>query len=447
MVEQLPNVPRSEQFVCQLPWFIRRRLGLLSRYKIPYDQTVRMRLGESTFMLADPADIHDVLVTRARNFVKTPNLVSEQGRKRAGRGLLTSTGDRHQQLRRGLQPLFVNSAALPFAAAIQSHTEKRVSSWRDQQPIDISREMTRLGLEILIRMVFGGEADQLDPNFAEAITERRRYNEYVIFGKLPFRTHLPTPTVRKYRRAIKIIDKEIYRGIRERRRSSSEHGTAHHFLSLLSNVQRPDGTQLSDEQVRDEVLTLTTAGYETVADGLSWTLYLLAKNPDIQEMLRDEIAAAQNIPDLNAKCLKALPMNYAAVQESWRIYPPTWIYVRTPLKDETLPSGIKIPASSRLYLCPFIMHRYPAVFPKPEKFDPNRFAPSAKPPPRSIYFPFGDGPHLCIGAPLARLESVIILSTILARFRIHDDPNHCVKPFAGVTLRPANGVKVHLESL
>ena len=93
------------------------------------------------------------------------------------------------------------------------------------------------------------------------------------------------------------------------------------------------------------------------------------------------------------------------------------------------------------------MHRYPAVFPKPEKFDPNRFAPSAKPPPRSIYFPFGDGPHLCIGAPLARLESVIILSTILARFRIHDDPNHCVKPFAGVTLRPANGVKVHLESL
>ena len=294
MVERSPSVPRSEQLVYQLPWFIRRRLGLLSRYKIPYDQTVRMRLGESTYMLAHKADIHDVLVTRARNFVKTPNLVSEQGRKRAGRGLLTSTGDQHQQFRRALQPLFVNSAALPFADVIQSHTEKRMSSWRDQQPIDISREMTRLGLEILIRMVFGSEADQLDPNFAEAITERRRYNEYVIFGKLPFRTRLPTPTVRKYRRAIKIIDKEIYRRIRERRRNSSEQGTAHYFLSLLSNVQRPDGTQLSDEQVRDEVLTLTTAGYETVADGLSWTLYLLAKNPDIQEMLRDEITTPAN---------------------------------------------------------------------------------------------------------------------------------------------------------
>ncbi|MCP4192599.1 MAG: cytochrome P450 [Planctomycetaceae bacterium] len=447
MLRRASSESHPEEVSCQLPWFIRRRLGLVSRGNIPYNQAVRMRFGESTFMLTHPDDIHHVLVSRARDFVKTPNLVSEKGRQRAGSGLLTSAGDRHQLLRRGLQPIFVNSAALPFAASIQAHTEKRLRTWHDQQTLDISQEMTQLGLEILIGMVFGNDFDNLDSRFGQAIVYRRRYNEYVINGRMPFRTRIPTPTVRRYQWAMKIIDKEIYRAIRERRLNQQGASQDFNFISLLSGVNLPDGNQLTDQQVRDEVLTLTTAGYETTSDGLSWTLYLLAKHPEVQDILREEVVANQEWRHPSPTCLKSLPMITAALEESWRLYPPTWIYVRTPIKAATLPSGTKVPANSRLYLCPYVMHRHPDHFSDPERFDPNRFAPDASSPPRSVYFPFGNGPHICIGAPLARLESSLILAAIVARFRIHDDSSHLVKPFAGVTLRPGNGVKVHLESL
>lgn len=135
----------------------------------------------------------------------------------------------------------------------------------------------------------------------------------------------------------------------------------------------------------------------------------------------------------------------AALAESWRLYPPTWIYVRVPLKADKLPSGVEVAAGSRLYLCPYVVHRDPSYFEHPEKYDLARFLPGSPEPLRCIYFPFGAGPRICIGAPLAKMQSALILARILQKFRVEPVRGHRIKPFAGVTLRPGNGAPLRLS--
>ena len=440
--------------VLHLPWFIRCRLGLASRFRIPFGRSVRMKPWESTFMLADERDISHVLVTNDRNYVKTPNLVSEAGQARAGRGLLTSIGDRHHSLRRGLQPVFRPGTPIPFVPTILRHTRQTLDGWRNGQTLNVAAEMTRLGLNILVSMIFGDQYKDEGDRFSRAVTARRRYNEYVINGRLPFRTQLPTPTVRRYRHAIRVIDDTFFDAIRAKRHGEGDacqNSTVRptlplDLLSMLLDVTLPDGTRLTDQQLRDELLTLTTAGYETVSDGLTWTLLLLAMHPQEQMLLQDEVSHVLGERTPAASDFERLPRTLAALSESWRLYPPTWIYVRTPLALDALPSGVHIPARARLYLCPYVMHRHPHYFPDPEKFNPSRFTNPDHKLPRGVYFPFGDGPHICIGAPLAKMQSVLMLASIVQRFQMNQVPGRSVTPYAGVTLRPRNGAWIRLRA-
>lgn len=434
--------PTHETPAGRFPFFIRRTLGLLIRPTFRYNAVTRLRWGDETYLLTDPADIKHVLLTSAANYVKTERLVSAEGRRRAGSGLLTSTGRDHHDLRRLLFPAFHRQAVATYAARILNRTERELRSWRDGAEIDIAARMTALSKSVILAVLFGDLPAAREAALAHAIRDRRRYTEYHYHSRLPFRDRLPTRTVRANRAALETLDAAIHAAIAERRAVAEP---ADDLISLLLHATHADGTPLSDAQVRDEVLSLTHTGYETVGDGLAWLWYLLATHPGVEARLVEELDAVLGDRSPGVEDVPRLEYAERLLAETLRLYPPTWIYTRVPIEADTLASGAEVPAGARLYLCQYLMHRHPDYFPDPERFDPERFADAeARRRIQYVYFPFGMGAHRCIGEHLALLEAILVIAAVARRYRLTLVDSHPVRPYAGITLRPANGVRVRV---
>lgn len=169
-----------------------------------------------------------------------------------------------------------------------------------------------------------------------------------------------------------------------------------------------DATPLTDIQIRDEVLTLCVTGFETVGDALAWTWYLLASHSEVEQAMFRELDELLDGSAPRPENLADLCYTQQVLSESLRLYPPTWIYIRVAAGSDRLPSGPLIPPKSKLYLCPYVVHRHPKYFSQPDRFDPDRFLPEAqKSRPRFAYFPFGGGPRKCIGESFAKMEAVL----------------------------------------
>ncbi|MGH9176729.1 MAG: cytochrome P450, partial [Vicinamibacterales bacterium] len=340
-----------------------------------------------------------------------------------------------------MQPLFHQQVVERFGAVIERQALRAIERWRAEQTVDVAREMSELALSVLMGVLFGIDFHDSDGALAQAIRMRRRYTEYVYHSHLPFRERLPTPTVKANRAAIDTLDRIIYNAIAARR---SHDRQAADMVSLLLQSTYADGSRMTDRQVRDEVLTLTSTGHETIGDALAWTWYLVGQHPLIQQRLQTEIDRALGGNPATAADFLELRYTGMVLSESMRLYPPTWIYTRVPLANDVLPSGRAVRKGWTLYLCPYVMHRHPRYFPDPERFDPDRFGEDAQERPKLAYFPFGSGPHTCIGEALARLEGVLVLATIGQRIRFEYAPGTRVVPKAGVTLFPKNGIPMRV---
>lgn len=406
-----------------LPPFARSVLGMLSPRRFSYDGVVR--IGPRRFLLADPEDVRHVLLTNAANYVKTPRLTSARGRRRAGEGLLTRTGEAHRERKRLLLPLFHRAAVARFGPALSRRIETWVAQRREGERIDLAEQMSDLTQSAILDLLFGEDHDDAARRrLSAAIRVRRRHTEHVYHGRLPLRERLPTPLVRAHRRALSVIDEAIQTAI-TRRRAGDGQGPA--LLGDLLAAGVSEGRELSDRDVRDEVLTLTSTGYETLGEALTWTWYLLARHPAVEAELRagPEVVSA-------------------ILHESLRLYPPTWIYSRIPLAADRLPSGRAVRKSATLYVCPYILHRHPAHYTDPERFDPGRFA-AGRRPTRFVYLPFGDGPHRCLGEHLVGLEGSLSLAAIASRLRFRLLDARPAVPYGGITLRPKGGLPVQIE--
>jgi cytochrome P450 len=410
---------------------------------VPYDDLVRIRFGDNAYMLTSAADVRHVLVTNSRGYIKTPRLTGRLGRERAGRGLLTSSGGEHRRQRLLMQPLFHQQVMQRFSHVIENRTRRAMDGWRVGQDLDVSREMSDLALSVLLGVLFGVDFVDEGGAMAAAIRIRRQYTEYVYHSPLPFREVLPTSTVRAHRRALATLDRVIHDAIASRRRTGQSTGD---MVSLLMGARYADGSHMTDAQVRDEVLTLTSTGHETIGDALAWTWYLLARHPDIDERLAVELERVLCGRPPTAEDFADLQYTGCVLSESMRLYPPTWIYTRVPLADDRLPSGHDVKQGWTLYLCPYVMHRHPDYFPDPERFDPDRFSEDRQERPKLAYFPFGGGPHTCIGEVFARLQGVLVLAMIRQRLRFEPIAGARVVPEAGVTLYPKHGLRLRLRS-
>jgi cytochrome P450 len=391
------------------------------------------------YLLANPDHIKHVLQTRHQRYPKTP-FVNDKWRMVVGEGLICSTGEFWRSQRRLIQPAFHRALVASFADGMVAATAELLDRWehhaRSGEPLDVAVEMVHHALTVLAQACFSAdwkrEAEVMGPAVEIAIG-----HAYEQMGKVVAPPQwVPTPANARFGKAMATLDGIIYRLIAERRRSI-ERGEPQprDLLGLLLEARDEDtGEGMPDEQVRNEVMTFMFGGHETVASGLAWALYLLSMHPLVQQRMRREVLDVLDGREPTLQDLDALEYGTRAVKECLRLYPPVWLISRTPIEDDEV-GGYLIPKGSMVLLSAFVAHRHPAFWDNPEGFDPDRFSPErAADRPRHAWIPFSAGPRKCIGDYFGQLEMQIVLSMVLARYRLDLVPGHPVVPKPGITL-------------
>jgi len=325
------------------------------------------------------------------------------------------------------------------------YAEKSSARWRDGQTLDISDEMMRLTLAVVGKTLFDADVESEADEVGEALTDVMELFGYLMLPYVELLEYLPLPHTRRFKRARARLDAVVYRIIEDRRRSSHDRGDLLSML-LLAVDEEGDRTGMTNEQLRDEAMTIFLAGHETTANALAWAFYLLALHPEAERRLHEELDAVLAGRAPTVEDVPALRYAEMVVAETMRLYPPAWALGRTAVADHEA-GGYHIPRGSLVLVSQYVMHRDPRFFPDPERFDPGRFTPEAKAArPQFSYFPFGGGPRRCIGEGFAWMEATLLLASLARRWRMRLAPGSRVAPQPRITLRPGKGgIPVTLE--
>jgi cytochrome P450 len=254
---------------------------------------------------------------------------------------------------------------------------------------------------------------------------------------------LPLPQLRRFDAARARLDAIIYRLIEQRRLAGEDRGDLLSML-LLAQDTEVDGGGMTDEQLRDELMTIFLAGHETTANALTWTWYLLSQNPEAEARLHEEIdrVLAGRVPGFDD--VAKLKYTEMVLAESMRLYPPAWALGRLAMEDFEI-GGYVVPRKSLVLMSQYVMHRDPRYFAEPFKFKPERWTPEARESrPQFSYFPFGGGPRRCIGEGFAWMEGILLIATIARQWQMRLVPNHPVVLKPVITLRPKHGMRMSL---
>jgi len=332
---------------------------------------VPFRLGtQQAYLLNHPELFKDVLVTNSYKFMKGLGL--QRAKRVLGEGLLTSEGEVHKRQRRLIQPAFHRENIRTYGATMTEFAAALSDRWEAGSEIDIAQEMKDLTLAIVSKTLFNTNVETEATAIREALTMAIELlnTSFSPIDDLLF--HLPLPKTLRFKRARACLDASIYRIIHERRASRANQGD---LLSMLFAAQDSEGNGggMTDQQLRDEALTLFLAGHETTANALTWTWYLLSEHQAVEQKLHDELdkdlagrlATVDDVP--------ALHYTRMVFTESLRCYPPAWVMARTALQDHNL-LGHNIKTGSYLLMSPYLMHHDPRYYPAPFKFDPERWS-------------------------------------------------------------------------
>lgn len=421
----------------------RERLDLLRSMAEQHGDVSELTLGKQRIvLLTHPDDIRDLLVTNQRLFRKGQAL--ERAKVLIGEGLLTAEGEQHLRQRRLVQPAFHRTRISAYAGAMTEAALQQQSTWRSGDTIDANRAMMLVTLDIVAATLFGATVGSGGNAIGKAMDDV--FESFSIgYGPLtPLLDMLPTPKKRRFTKGKQLLDATIDRIIAERRSSGEDTGD---LLSMLLHATdtEGDGGGMSDQQLRDEAITIFIAGHETTANALTWTWLLLARNPDAENALHAEVdrVLGDRLPTMDD--LSQLPMTRAIIAESMRLYPPAYIIGRRSTEAYTV-GGVAFPART-IFLAPqFIVHRDPRWWPHPERFDPSRWLdPSTLAArPKMAYFPFGAGTRICVGEQFAWIEAMLVLATFARRWRVRvPGPDPALEPI--ITLRPRGGLPAVLE--
>jgi cytochrome P450 len=331
-----------------------------------------------------------------------------------------------------------------YGEVMTSYAARAAERWHDAETLDISHEMMRLTLAIVGKTLFDADVESEADEIGAALTAVMELFDMLLMPFSELLEKLPLPQVRRFKKAKQRLDSTIYRIIAERRRSGEDRGDLLSML-LTARDEEGDGGQMSDEQVRDEVMTIFLAGHETTANALTWTWYLLSQNPEVEAKLHDELDAVLGDRRPTVEDVPRLRYTEMIMAESMRMYPPAWAIGRLALVDHEV-GGYTIPAKALVLMSPYVTHRDPRFFAEPGRFDPERWTPEAKESrPAFSYFPFGGGPRRCIGEGFAWMEGILLISTLAQRWRMRLVPDHKVETLPVITLRPKHGMKMTVE--
>lgn len=421
----------------------RNPIRFLSQIAKEYGEIVYFKLGpQPVFLVNNPDLIRDVLVTHNKQFMKGEGL--QRAKKLLGEGLLTSEGDFHLRQRRLAQPAFHRQRIAGYGATMVEYAERVSNGWQSGEEKDIAREMMRLTLAIAGKTLFDADVETEADEIGDALGEAMELFGYLTLPFSQLLERLPLPIMKRFRAARQRLDETIYRIIRQRRQSGEDRGDLLSMLMQARDVEG-DGTGMTDEQLRDEAMTIFLAGHETTANALTWTWYLLSQNPEAETKLHAEIADVLGGRTATSEDYSQLRYTEMVFAEAMRLYPPAWLIGRRALSDYKL-NGYHVPARSILLMSQYVMHRNPKYFPEPDRFIPERWTPEAREGrPKFSYFPFGGGPRVCIGENFAWMEGTLVLATLAQKWRMRLIPGHPVELYPLVTLRPKHGMKMILE--
>ncbi len=456
-----PGLKHSLPWYASKPWvklgspillfeYLHRTYGNIACYKL---------FGTPIVFLNDPEYIREILVNQAPAFVKERTV--RRMKVLLGEGLITSDDPIHIRQRRIAAPAFHRQRIAAYGDQIVACASSQNARWESRAnpevPIDIASASMELSLEIVARTLFDTEVTEDIRRINDEVnTIMDLYNFIVAFPRIELFMKLPIPGIMRFRKSKARLDAVVDRLIREHKEATAAgKPDPGDLLSMLlsSRDEQADAlghfTGMSDDQVRDEVLTIFLAGYETVANGLTWTWYLLSQNPEVEAKLHAEIDAVLGTgKSRRTATLEDYPnLKYTeqVFAESMRLYPPAWAMGRMSTKPVKLGEYL-IPPGAHFFFSQYIMGRSEEYYPDPLRFDPERFSTENKARrPKFAYFPFGGGSRQCIGEAFAWMEGIFSIATLAQRWRLRYAGNAPPEVQAKITLRPRGPLLMHLS--
>ena len=423
-------------------WEFRKdRLAFVTRVAREYGDLATFSFGrQRVFLISKPEWIEDVLVTSAKKFAK--GVALERSRRLLGKGLLTNEGADHLKQRRTIQPLFHRQHVQTFANAFVTHADRWAASVQPDSTVDMTTAMSALTLGIVGETLFSSDVAGQADEVREALTDVVAGFELIFLPFLSVLEDSPIPMFVRMRKARERLDAIIRKVIAERR-GQLEDRPRHDLVSMLAaarDPEHPEAAGMSDQQIRDEAMTIFLAGHETTANAMAWTWHLLAQNPEAERRLREELSRVLAGRTPSAEDVPKLEMTRAVVAESMRLYPPAWVLGRRAIETHII-DGCAIEKGDLLLLSQYVAHRDPRWWEAPGEFRPARWLTPAAERHKYAYFPFGGGARICIGESFAWTEMILLLATIARRWRFESVDGGSPVPQPRITLRP-NGLKM-----
>jgi len=390
------------------------------------------------YLVNNPDYIHDILVVDHKNFVKRSPL------KFLGNGLITSNGEYHHKQKRLIQPAFHQERIASYGKIVTDYTQRMCEEWKDGEVIDMQVPTMRLTLQIVAKALFGTDVEDAWKEVGRSATSIIDYLDRLTGPAAPIVRRLPTS--KKYLEAVETLDQIVYKIIAERRKNLDPNTSD--LLAMLLRARSEDGEMMSDQQLRDETITLLFAGHETTSTALIWTWYLLAKSPEVVKKLHEELdpllpagatPTAQDVPKL--------PYTTKVFTEALRMYPSVRLIPRVAVNDYEV-GGMRIPAGSLVLMSQYLIHHDSRFYGEPEEFNPDRWTPEMEAKlPEYAYFPFGGGPRRCVGEPFAWMEATLIIATVVRNWNMSLVPGERYELRPRVGSRPKHGIKLRLTKV
>ena len=396
---------------------------------------------QKVFLISHPDHVKHVLQDNQANYrqnVRKKVIMGQQS-------LALASGDAWKQRRRLLQPLFNQQRLAPLAPKVTAGAARMMDRWaepaRNGESVEVAQAMADLTLDVLIEGLLGNAASR--GGLHRSVTTAFEYFNARVRNPNPRPLWVPTPRNLGMMAALRGLASNVRRTIAEHQESGEPAGDL--LSMMLSTRDEQTGQALSPAQIQDELMMLLVMGHMTTAMAATWTLFLLTRHPEAEARVRAEIAGVVGDRPAGFQDVAKLSYLRMAIEESLRIYPPSWSFSRAALGDDEI-GGYRIPAGAVLSISPWVTHRRPELWPDPERFDPERFEPGrAAERPRFAYYPFGGGPRVCIARDMAMMELPLILATVLQRYRLRPVPGPSAAPAPGIVLRPRAGLWMKLE--
>ena len=387
---------------------------------------------DPAYLLNHPDYVRQVLIENHRNYSKeTYSILAFK--KVVGDGLITAEGEAWLWQRRLMQPAFHHTRLEKLDGLIVQATHEMLDRWeqncQNDQTVDIAREMAALTLSVTARALFGVDLGERVKDIGEIV------NRAATMFEKP-----SSPTVQQSALEFRAVVDDIIRARRENFRDGGDL-----LSSLMLARDEQNGQGMDDQQLSDQLMGLLLAGYETTANALTWTWYLLSENPWAGKKMREEVRRALDGRAPTTADMESIPYLRQVLDESLRLYPPAWMIGRRAIGEDLI-GGYSVPPGTVIAICAYTLHRHPDYWEAPQVFDPDRFAAEYNGKRHKFaYIPFGAGPRQCIGNTFGLLEASLILACVAQRYELRLAQGSEVQPQALFVLRPNRDLLMKLE--